>query len=320
MIELAPVFARHETFHPRIGWISKAVQAVERHPYVFADDGATVALGVGKNMVHAIRYWATAMKVIAESVGRGEMRVTPLGRYLLAEDGVDPYAEDPTTLWLLQWSLLTPPVTAPTWWWAFGMLDLVDFDLAEVLRAEREWVAQFDWPNSSRLADTSISKDLDCLVRMYGRRGGSLDALDSPFASLGLVEAVPASARRWRFVSGPKTNLDPRIVLLAGLIAMIRWMPTSQTISVARLSGEPGGPGRTFRLTESAMASAIREAATMCPEVTVVAPAGLTQIVVQGDKRLLGLRLLRDLYGAEPEAAVLEALIGPTSEPSGAAL
>ena len=30
-----PVFGRHETFHPRWGWFSKAVFAGKANPYVF---------------------------------------------------------------------------------------------------------------------------------------------------------------------------------------------------------------------------------------------------------------------------------------------
>ena len=56
-----PVFARHETFHPRHGWFRKAVVGV-RADQIFTAADATVRLGVGKNMVRAIRFWATAAR------------------------------------------------------------------------------------------------------------------------------------------------------------------------------------------------------------------------------------------------------------------
>ena len=52
-----PVFARHETFHPRYGWFRKAYVAATRDPHVFTSEDAPVRLGVGKNMVRAIRFW-----------------------------------------------------------------------------------------------------------------------------------------------------------------------------------------------------------------------------------------------------------------------
>ena len=58
-----PVFARHETFHPRYGWVKKAYDAGAKDPHVFNEDMAVVRLGVGKNMVKSIRHWGHAFRV-----------------------------------------------------------------------------------------------------------------------------------------------------------------------------------------------------------------------------------------------------------------
>ncbi len=60
-----PMFANHQTFHPRFGWIKKGYDAAVSDPDVFNQADAPVVLGVGKNMVEAIRLWATAVHVIA---------------------------------------------------------------------------------------------------------------------------------------------------------------------------------------------------------------------------------------------------------------
>ena len=49
-------FGRHETFALRFGWITKGFKALGQDSEIFESDNATVMLGVGKNMVHAIRY------------------------------------------------------------------------------------------------------------------------------------------------------------------------------------------------------------------------------------------------------------------------
>ena len=61
-----PVFGRHETFHPRWGWFSKAVFEGKTNPYVFQQSDAPLLLGVGKNMVRAIRYWGEASTLLKE--------------------------------------------------------------------------------------------------------------------------------------------------------------------------------------------------------------------------------------------------------------
>ena len=59
-----PMFARHETFHPRYGWFRKAYSHVAADPHVFSREDAPVQIGVGKNMVRAIRFWGRAAKLI----------------------------------------------------------------------------------------------------------------------------------------------------------------------------------------------------------------------------------------------------------------
>ncbi len=61
-----PVFARHETFPLRFGWLRKAYTQADADSGVFSRPTATVGLGVGKNMVNAIRYWAQAYKILEE--------------------------------------------------------------------------------------------------------------------------------------------------------------------------------------------------------------------------------------------------------------
>ena len=108
-----PVFARHETFHPRYGWFRKAYGAAAEDPRVFDRDDAPIRIGVGKNMVRAIRFWGLAADLIDESSIRGQrakrLVPTPFGDLLFGNPGWDPWMEDPGTLWLLHWRLLRSP-------------------------------------------------------------------------------------------------------------------------------------------------------------------------------------------------------------------
>ena len=53
-------FGQHMTFAPRFGWLKKAFDGVSKNPEIFGHDDAPKQLGVGKNMVDAIAFWATA--------------------------------------------------------------------------------------------------------------------------------------------------------------------------------------------------------------------------------------------------------------------
>lgn len=94
------VFARHETFHPRFGWLKKGYDLALADPGIFLRDDAPVLLGVGKNMVRSIRYWCSAFKVLTEE--DGQIQPTRLGQQLLDDDGWDPFLENPASLWLLR--------------------------------------------------------------------------------------------------------------------------------------------------------------------------------------------------------------------------
>ena len=66
-----------------------------------------VDLGVGKNMVRAIRFWAQAAGVIETAGKNGSHSVTDFGHTILGADGADPFLEDIRTLWLVHWKLST---------------------------------------------------------------------------------------------------------------------------------------------------------------------------------------------------------------------
>lgn len=279
----APSFARHETFAPRFGWLRKGFTAVSTDPEAFLKQDAPVALGVGKNMVNAIRYWSLAFKLTVEHPKGGASRANTASPtweacWLLSEDGADPYLEDPAALWLLHWWLLTPgqgaSCLAPTWWVAFNALPSSRFEEAELaeLVVRQVRVAGWDLP-----ATASIAKDVDCLTKMYAPRkasregspGSFEDLLDCPFRELGLIEATLGKAHLWRFTGSASASLPSRVIAYACLDYASRHNPAGGSVTLARLANEPGAPGRVFRLREPDIAAALEEVAVHHPSMSV---------------------------------------------------
>ena len=60
-------FSGHETFPFRYPWLKKGFDAVRGNGEVFQREDAITTLGVGKNMVRAIRHWCLAAGVIEEN-------------------------------------------------------------------------------------------------------------------------------------------------------------------------------------------------------------------------------------------------------------
>jgi len=294
-----PTFARHETFHPRFGWLRKAVEHTTADPAVFGLPDAPVLLGVGKNMVNAIRYWGLAFKVL-EAVPNPDRPRMPLygpttfGERLLGDGGWDPWLEDSGSLWLLHWSLLQAPCTAPVWWVAFHDFAAQQFDEAQLTSQVLELTTAANWES---VLPASVRKDVDCLLRTYTvrrhGRSGLDDILDCPFRELGLIESAPGGGG-YRFVVGEKSSLPDDVVAYAAL--QFAAHGDARSISVARLSHDPGSPGAAFRLTERALHDALRRVALRVPALKVVEPGGLRQLLIDAEPTILAEQILASYY------------------------
>lgn len=238
----------------------------EHDPFSAAD--ATVALGVGKNMVKSIRFWGQATQLIREipiagSRRKTTVRATALGQYLFgAATGVDPYLELPGTVWVTHWWMLRPPTLLPAWWVAMNRFTPVEFDEAALRRAVIDEIDRAGWrqPNPS-----SVQKDVSCLLRMYVRddsRATLDDLIDCPTRELGLISRSHGDTTRFRFNQGPKPSLPDLVVLHASL----EWLSRrggGTSVSVAALATTPGGPGLAFRLSPRELTEALERATEM---------------------------------------------------------
>jgi hypothetical protein len=286
---MRPAFARHETFHPRYGWLRKAYEAA-REPAAFLDERATTNLGVGKNMVRAIRYWGLAYKIIDEVPAAANPRLTHVvrarfGDQLLSDSGWDPFLEEPGSLWLLHWLLLrpVPSCRAPTWWAIFNSPRSLEFtDSALVAELRRFCDEQPD--RFGEIAESSLMKDARCLLRMYGNvtQGRDLaeDSIDSPFAELDLIRPVPGSHREFTINRGPKRTLPDEILAWSCLDYLQLTGARGRTISIATLSRSPGSPGRAFALGETAVADGLGRFSEQQPGIiSMTDAAGIRQLV-----------------------------------------
>lgn len=297
------VFARHETFHPRYGWFRKAYAFVRDDPRIFVRPDAPVQMGVGKNMVRAIRFWGTAAKLIAENPGSRSRRSatmvrTDLGDRLFGEDGWDPYMEEPATLWLLHWLLLASPCWLPVWWVAFNEFHAVEFDddeLERVVLAQLEIAVEWKTPHRS-----SIRKDVRALLRTYtpadrSVRGGIDDILDCPLRELGLIGRSEATDR-YRFTTGAKPRLPAAVVAFAAMDYVARTNPESSTVTLSHLAQESGGPGRVFKLMEGDLREAIASVAAESAKIKLITVTGASQLSWSGRPGNIATAILDDYY------------------------
>lgn len=290
------IFARHETFYPRYGWLKKGFQAVSENSGIFLEEDAHIQLGVGKNMAKAIRYWCGAFKLIEDDrTGQTSPQPSQFGRMLLGDDGYDPFLEDPASLWLLHWHLLKPPCRATAWYAAFNALRQTEFtseDLKVALVKYRDALG-------NRTVEASLKKDVTCLLRMYVSQNNDIslneDNLDCPFAELRLMQRAGDSLH-YTFRIGAKPSLHAEIVVAACLDFAESFNSGQRTISLSRLLFEEGSPGMVFKLSESALCDAIEQVARWCKAITFTDSAGIIQMSFTQDPAKLSHTILNRHY------------------------
>ena len=308
-----PMFARHETFHPRYGWFRKAYSHVDADPHVFSREDAPVQVGVGKNMVRAIRFWGLAAKLIDVDRRTSKHRTpdlapTCLGHSLFGDSGWDRYMEDPGTLWLLHWLLLAPPCLLPVWWLAFSEFHAVEFSddhLEAAVATQLEAAAGWTAPHPS-----SVRKDVSALLRTYApaertRRTGIEDVLDCPLRELNLI-GRSATTHRYRFALGAKPTLPPAILAYAALDYVAHINTGGNTVTLGRLAHEPGGPGRVFKLTEGELLAALDPLVDGTDSIALTETTGAVQLSWSDEPREIGKEILDGYYGFHVPGSTVE--------------
>lgn len=282
--EYKPQFSGHQTFPLRYGWLKKAFDAVHKESglldswSIFHGDDAIARFGVGKNMVASMRYWAVAADIIHAHQGN-RIETTLFGRKIFETKGLDPYMENPASLWLVHWNLCSR-ATRTTWHWVFNYYPTLIFEREHLMMGLRALSVERGW---ARASDATLKRDVDCFVRTYAARMLSEktfreDALESPLIELGLVRAV-GRKDGFRLVRGAKPSLGSGIFTYA---LMEFWQRHTQanTLSFDAVAYEPGSPGRVFLLNENDLVERLTSIdETSNGEIRWSETAGLKQLI-----------------------------------------
>jgi len=241
-------FAGHETFPLRLLWLKKAHDAVSggAPAGTFVEQDAIARFGVGRNMAVSMRYWAVATGFVAEA--DKTLSPTPLGSMILADDGLDPYIEDPATVWLAHWHVASTSDMTTTAYYAFNGLTAIEFDpegLGGELHAEAE-------ARGWRATRGTLKRDVEVFLRSYVRRGGAQpeDAAEPLLAELGLIREARLGGW-YEFVRGPKPTLHDAVFAYA--LARYWERAGGNTLTAEQVSYGPGSPGRIFKLDEDSV-------------------------------------------------------------------
>ncbi|MCG3772309.1 MAG: hypothetical protein JW384_03516 [Nitrosomonadaceae bacterium] len=252
------LFGAHETFHIREGWLRKGLLGIQKNSNLFSGPYASDVLGVGHNMVVAIRYWLQATNLAERKLEQRDGKniasyhLTKLAELILAQD---PYFEDDGTLWALHYQLATNQELATTWYWAFNEFGVRQFTQDLFLSHLQRYV---ETKTRRKVNPKTLEKDFRCLTRTYAQHEdkvkeiGYEDSYDCPLASLNLIQHLPLS-RGYRLVGPSQDELPPLLVCYALTEMRFRFSLLGDQASLREVQTQIGSPGRVFALDSDAL-------------------------------------------------------------------
>lgn len=202
-------FSGHESFTCKTLWLKKGYDFMHEHSD-FNDPESVVILGVGKNMVAAIRYW---MKAFGMSENDG---LTWIARYLLdSQTGKDPYIESLGSLWLLHYLLVSlGEATIYNWFFVRLQRERNQFDRPQAIQFVHRIFIEDN--KQSVYNENTIKKDLGVFLQNYVlpiRKDKSLDDYNALLIDLDLIRTM--EGKTYRFNIEGKRQVPWQIFLFA---------------------------------------------------------------------------------------------------------
>ena len=273
-------FRAHDTFFIRKGWLSKGMRNVVANRDVFITKdkqrNPMDVLGIGANMVKALRYWLPVVGLTEENKrGQRYQTLTRLGELVYEND---PYIEEVGTLWILQYQLAKNKETATSWYYFFNVFNMTEFTKEDFVQSLSNYIIM----ENEDAAIRSLNDDFTCIINTYVSRAKQSSTkispennIDCPFGDLGLIDVLSKSGSNTIYKKSiPDVNsINPWIIL-----AIIYEQANSEIeISLNSLLTSPCNIGKVFNLDSITLIESLHRA-EKTGLVKIVRTAGLDYI------------------------------------------
>lgn len=274
-------FRAHDTFFIRKGWLSKGMRCVGNKPDVFIahDENPMDVLGIGANMVKALRYWLQAVGLTEEpNKGKRFQHFTDLGKIIYEHDT---YIEELGTLYLLQYCLASQKDEATAWYFFFNEFSMSEFSREDFVDALQKYIKMRD--SETEYAIRSLNEDFQCIINTYLPRYKSNPAkvspennIDCPFGELGLVDILNKRKKTYKKSIPASDTFHPYIVLAV----IVDNAGDRKEISLNELLAAPRNIGKVFNLDSITMLDVLYQIEKL-GLIKIIRTAGLDVITIQ---------------------------------------
>jgi len=254
-------FSGHESFYCKSLWLKKGYDFVSENKDFNAPD-AVVELGVGKNMVAAIRFWLRAFGLMEDG------RATGIADYIFNnKSGKDPYIEDLGTLWLLHYLLVKTELAS------IYKLFFVDFHREKNNEFNRDQLLaflkrkSFETDYANLYNENTVKRDIGVLLQNYTipEQGKPNEDFSALMIDLNLIRRTDNKA--YYFNTKGKNGLTLEILLYA----IIEWKDKDKTLDYEAILDYLGG---IFCLTPAELIDTLLALTEKYPDSLVFADDG----------------------------------------------
>lgn len=276
-------FRAHDTFFIRKGWLSKGMRCVANKPDVFIsrDENPMDVLGIGANMVKALRYWLQVVGLTTEpNKGKRSQSFTDLGRLIYEHDT---YIEELGTLCLLQYCLASQEDDATAWYFFFNEFSMSEFSREDFVSALQKYIRMRD--NETDYAIRSLNEDFQCIINTYLPRYKSNPTkvspennIDCPFGELGLVDILNKRKKTYKKSTPTSEMLNPYVILAV----IVDNAGDRKEVSLNELLNAPCNIGKVYNLDSITMLDVLYRIEKL-GLIKINRTAGLDVITIQED-------------------------------------
>lgn len=287
-------FRAHDTFFIRKGWLNKGLRNVNADAGVFMGSKGNPmdVLGIGANMVKALRYWLQAVKLTSEpAAGRKEQSFTEFGKVVFDND---PYIEEMGTLWLLHYQLASNKDDATAWYYFFNEFKSTEFTKEDFVKQLSNYIRI----NGEEVSERSLEDDYTCIINTYVSRMKSNPEkvqpesnIDCPFGELGLIDIANKKDKLYK-KSTPKKDLIHPLVVLSVILDQANG---KEEIKISSIQNDPCNAGKIFNLDIITLTALLYKIELM-GYIKVIRTAGLD--VIRITKDISFIECIEDYYKA----------------------
>ena len=239
-----PQFKLSQSFHIREGWLDKGfreMRIANGSKNIFSKADGTVLLGVGSNMVSAIRYWMETAGLF--ELGHKAKPILNETGLLLSE--MDPYLLAAGSLELIHANIVGNILRAPLFYFCFNVLPVhASFSRESFVSDFGSW---YRTTFNEASPANQVGDDFSVLVKSYisEQVEDPEDNLNCPLSFLELIKEEDGGYYSKR--TAPLEKLDPSVFYY-----LLKRAADADEESFEHFENIPNGPARLFNLDRDA--------------------------------------------------------------------